>query len=246
MAPTRIHRRIGRLAALLMASVAAGCISPDAIAPTLAHQRTGVTALAASYHHDLRLLRELIENTLAQRRALLTGQLHRELIVRGYIVAGPAADVDAFARDRADPAAESTLVRAVRDGRMTTEQAEAYLRDYVLAMRLSDGRDLRRQMLAELEPLKVHDAAAEDALKALQDHVDVTAALLNELQLTTSALEMFAASETGDVPPARSDIESLLRQTLLIQIEDDERREHAAAALAAAMDVLDTLSGDAP
>jgi hypothetical protein len=247
MTPTQSHRRLGLVATALLAVFGAvGCMRPDAIAPTLDHQRVGVAALTESYGHDLQLLRELVEHILAQRRVLLAGELHREFVRSGYIVAGPAADVDAFVRDCADAKAETTLVHAVRDGRMTKQQAQDFLLDYALAMRLSDSRGLRLHMLAELEPLQAHDAAASDTLHALQHHVETTASLLHELHASNSVLQTFASAVPTVTAPARSDIEVLLRRTVLTQIEDDERRERAAAALIAAMDLLDTFSGDAP
>lgn len=214
-----------------MAIVAGGCVGPDAARDVAGAQQRTITALSQRYAGDLTLLGDLLERALAARRVMILGGLHREMLTRGYITGNLDADADRLGRDLADASAASAIVDEVRLGRMTPARAEAFIVDYSLSLRMSDGGVSRDAMLARMGAVASHDAGAAALREAYAAHVAGVARLLEDADANARAIADFAAFERDGGGYAERTILGLWEHAVVGEMDDPARREAATRLL---------------
>ncbi|MBL0927984.1 MAG: hypothetical protein IBJ11_10095 [Phycisphaerales bacterium] len=204
-----------------------GCAPPPAaIAPVVASQKQAVAVLAESAALDHALLRTQAEHALGVQRTILAGRVHRDLLARGLLTPDGRPDADALERDLADPAQAGALPREIREGRMTREQARAWLADYALALRMADPAETRARLLGRLADVQRFDASARSLLAAFDRRAEETRRLFAELDNSGRALADFAAFRP-DGPATARRAASLLAAELAARIDDPSRRAAA-------------------
>ena len=214
-----------------MAIIAGGCVGPDAARDVAGAQQRTITALSQRYAGDLALLGDLLERALAARRVIILGGLHREILARGYITADFGADTGRLGSDLADASAASAIVDEVRLGRMTHAQAEAFILDYSLSLRMSDGGASRDAMLARMDAVASHDAGAAALREALAAHVAGVARLLEDADANARAIAEFAAFERDGGGYVERTILGLWERAVVSEMDDPARREAATRLL---------------
>lgn len=212
----------------------AGCVQPRALKPTLDQHRDVIQRLAGAHVRDIALLSAHVDAAIEQRRTLLMGNIHRELLRRGYISPTGEPDTSAFDRDLSDASVNSTLTHDVRIGRLSAEDAHAWLGDYALAIRMSTDDDARNVLLARLSAIETLDHDAEALHTALQAHARDVATLWSELDADTSAMERFATFEPSPTGAARQSLAELWRTFITSTTSD-------SGLIDAAIRLFDTL-----
>lgn len=229
--PARTNRpRQGRtlshaipLFALFILPLVPACTPPAAIGPVVQANHEATEALSRSVATDQALLRQSLAALLEIRRTTIAGRVHRGFIEAGLLT--PALEPDHTALDASlahQGPPSSALVAEVRFGRLTPDQAHAFLDDYAIALRLSDPHPVTGPMLARFAPLAEHDRAARAMLEALDAHAREKAALLEELDANTAALLAYAEQDAMDPLGSRA-----LWQRITREIDDPALRDAA-------------------
>lgn len=213
------------LSVALLPLALTACAPPAALRPTLAVQRDAIARVAEAIDADYALLADQARANLATYQRLLLGAAHRELIERGHLTPALEPDTEAFDNDLANPEAQTTLLNEVRLGRLSRENAHAFLHDYALAMRMRrEGTPLRDAMLTRLRPLE--DAEQRGALvtAAIHNRRDAVLNLLGEAAqvnhtLTDNADRALLQPDPRSLlnvtnPQEQSPAQTLLRQLL--------------------------------
>lgn len=224
------HARLP-LIGLSLCLTPAGCIAPPEAAIVSARQQDALARISHAWATDHALLDRHVRASLSARRTILLGGLHREVLARGYISPSGEPSRTAFEADLASGEPPSALSREVREGRLTLDQAVAYLNDYALTMRLSKPVPARDAMLARLEPVRIFDADARSLLAALEMRRGEVARLLADAE--DSRLALHRTVTQSPLPDPRSVLADRNAWVLLIEraISDPERRRGAIELL---------------
>lgn len=239
----QILRRSGapRILAAGMVIALTGCAAPSTVGGVASAQHKTISDLAISYAADLALLRDLVDRTLRERRVLLLGSLHREMLTRGYISPALEPSPDRFAGDLNDASQHAALIDEVRTGRMGAADAAAFLHDYALSLRMNDAGATRNALLARLSPVIVHDRGARSIRDAMDDRAEAIAALLADAEANAAAVAEFASLGVGAPSVTETTIRALWRRTVLEHIDEPDRRDAASRLLDR---ILDHATGD--
>lgn len=171
----------------------AACTAPPALAPVVANQGALQARLAGSYAVDLGLLRSLASSNLAAQRAILVGDIEREIIRTDWIDYSKGTfSAPKFAADLATPDKINAVLEDVRAGRLGEDRAMTWLSDYAGVERLSDPRGRRAAMIASLGRVVTFDRASSDLLGAIDAHSARVGKLFGELGLDNAAIAGFA------------------------------------------------------
>ena len=233
-------RRHGMRAAICALSAGVvcvgGCVESGAAREVAGAQQQTITALASAYAADLALLNDLLGRVLAAQRVILLGELHREMLSRGYLTVEFEADLDRLRDDLGDASVANALVNEVRVGRMSAAQAEVFLVDYALSVRMSDGGRARDTMLARLAVVSDHDASSTALMGALSAHADDVGGLLEDADANARAIGEFAAFERDAGAYSEQTIRAIWDRAVLSGVDD-------AAERAAAERLIDRVLG---
>lgn len=224
-------RLISLLTAPLMGFLSACAPPPSAIGPTLQAQTFATARMAGACAQDHALLRAQTASLLAIHRTVVTGELHRSLLRRGYLTPTGEPDVAVLDSDLAAPGAASPLVREIRAGAFTRDRAAAWLSDYSLALRMTDAGPTRHALLAQLSPMREFEAAAEWLLGALDQRTLDLNRLFADLGASSQALAAYSAFAPS--PDASETLRSSLSALITSHITDPERRAAALELLTA-------------
>lgn len=171
----------------------AGCVPAGEIGPVLGVQREAIARIRRAYEQDLSLLADQAVTLSQARRTLVMGRVHRELIARGYITPELTPDPGAFERDLGDASIEGVLVREVRDGRLSRRDAEDFIHDFALALRMTrEGGRVRGEMLSRLSPIQSLDRDRAAADRALDERRRSVMLLLDEAAGVNASLDEYS------------------------------------------------------
>ncbi len=223
---------LGALPALV--SVLGCAPAPRALNPVLANQALVTQRLALAQSQDGAMLRGAAVALLDIRASILLGETHRDLLRRGYLTPLLEPDPGALDRDLADPNSDSPLVREIRDGALTRDQAADWLNDYALSLRMSDGQAVQRALLSRRAQIRDFQAASAALLHALDARISGTQSLLADLNASNQALSHYAAFVPAVQPPAAEGLRESLGALIAAHIDDPDRR-------ALALELLDTM-----
>lgn len=176
-----------RIPLTLLALLAAGCAAPPQAQRAAQIESDAVARLAAASAADSAALRASVAALLDIRRASIA---HDAEISIAALLLSPAGDPDPAALDD-DLALEeprTALAQSVRAGLLTAREARAWLHDYALAARMTATPEPRAVLLAQLAPLRAHDAAADALLAALDARAAATNSLAADAAATAATL----------------------------------------------------------
>jgi hypothetical protein len=223
------------LAALPGLICVVGCApAPRALNPVLANQALITQRLALAQSQDGAMLRAVTVALLDIRASILLGEAHRDLLRRGYLTPLLEPDAGALDRDLADPNSDSPLVREIRDGALTRDQAADWLNDYALSLRMSDGQAVQRALLSRRAQIRDFQAASGALLQALDARLGGTQSLLADLHASNEALGHYAAFVPTFQTPVAEGLRESLSALIAAHIDDPGHR-------ALALELLDTL-----
>lgn len=208
-----------------------GCAPNTMVREVAADQARTIAAIDAAWNRDLVLLGDLLDASLAWRRTMLLGEAHRGLLSAGYITPGLEVDAARFDADLGDASTNNALLEEVRTGRLSADEARAFLRDYALVLRMSDGDARRNELLARLAPIVRHDEAAHALRASLARHAARANELLADARAGGEAVSRFADMDAGMDAFSRGMIREVWAQQVLGEIDDTARREAAARLL---------------
>ena len=230
-----MRRNLLRALVLPAISAVGACApAPHTLRPVLDAAALATQRLAVVQAQDASMLRSATLALIDTRRITLRGQVHRSLLQRGYLTPLLEPDAAALDADLAEPNAGGPLVRDIRAGRMTRDQAVAWLSDYALALRMTDGDPVRATLLARLSLIHDFEADAAALIEALDARSAHTRALLTDLDASGEALAHYAAFAPSPSAPATESLRAALATLLGAAIRDPERR-------AAALELLDSI-----
>lgn len=181
-------------AALALPLVLAGCLSPSAAEPVAQSTLRHALAVQSAHAQDLLALRAATVTLLAIQRERLLTDLHIEFIAR-WTTDGAEPDPESLDTALADPDDNGALVADIRHGRLSRDDAAALIADFCVAEALSNFREARRALLAQLGPIVRHDADASAVLAALDARAAQAASLHNELLADAGAITLYTQAE---------------------------------------------------
>lgn len=226
--------------ALALAMCIPACAPPpQTIGPTVQAQQQAIEAIAHAYADDLVLSDAMLRALLDIQRTVLLGRLHRELIIHDYITTADEPNHEALEADlhRADP--PTALAREVTTGRMSPEEAHAWLDAYA---RTNDAT-ARRELLARLEPTR-NRVRAEQAIFAAKSARNASMlAIFDSAQNASQALARYAGtSGPTPQPPTRDTVRRAFEVIISDHIDDPDKRAAAWELIEAILDLGNTIS----
>lgn len=216
-----------------------GCISPSAAKPVAARNADAVDRLSRATRADSAAFRAAVVSNLAAQREALLGQHARALIVAGYVTPeGPG--VETFRASLPNSQLNDPLVREVREGRLSPDEAVAWLRDYCALLPVSRSRALRAEMFSGFAAVREFDAARDALLAAMDSRSADVAALFAEAGAGADALRGFASASYPVQDFARSSAVDVWNDQVV------DRLSNKPGSARAARDLLRTVVGPDP
>ena len=228
--PSRPRPARALAAALALPLALAGCLSPSAAEPVAQSTLRHALAVQSAHTHDLLALRAATVTLLAIQRERLLTDLHIEFVAR-WTTAGAEPDLEALDTALADPNDSAALVSDIRLGRLSRDDAAALIADFCVAEALSNARDARRELLAQLGPIVRHDADASALLTALDARAAQSASLHSELLADAGAITLYTQSEPALDDLSRAAAIELWTLTVTNSLNDPAQRDAAQRLL---------------
>ena len=220
-------------------SIPACAPPPQSIGPTVQAQQQAIEAIAHAYADDLVMSEAMLRALLDIQRTILLGRLHRELIIHDYLTANNEPNHAALIEDINSDDPPTALSREVDDGRMSPEEAHAWLDAYA---RTNDATT-RRELLERLEPTR-NSARAEQAIFAAKWSRNASILMLfDSAQNASQALAHYAGtSGTPTRSPTRDTVRRAFEVIISDHIDDPDRRAAAWELIEAILDLANTSS----
>lgn len=218
-----------------LALAPAGCVAPAAKDRVAEVQLDAVMRLSESYAQDLAALRAAV-SAIARIDAESRRSKIEQAILSVYITPTGGADLaalNAALEAPAQAAPTDALTAEARAGRLTPDDARAWLTDYALAWKMRDGADARRRLLGRLSPVRELDAAHADLLASLDAHTNTVARIFADAAASAEALTRARALEREFFHPGADTLARLWRQRVLARVSNPDSRR-----------LLETLLGD--
>ncbi len=236
--PMRITHALALLAGAAGGMIPA-CASHDALAPIAVQHAATLEALHAHTEASRVLLERHVDSAIEIRRIALTGRIHRELLRLGLMTPDSEPVLGKLEELTGDAATSAALVEEIRTGRMTLEQAQAWLTDYALTCKMSEGTNAKRTLLAQLSPIETFETGAQSLRKAVTTHGESISVLIAELRADAQTIDIYA--NQGALPTTwnRARTRELIEQHILMRIENIDRRNAAAELLDLLLTPLD-------
>ncbi|RMH27953.1 MAG: hypothetical protein D6693_04270 [Planctomycetota bacterium] len=212
----------------------AGCVSPDIKDRVARAQTDAIARLGSAYAEDLAALRAAVDALARVDAAARRADIEAGIVSR-YITPDGRADTGALDAALAQPASEpapDALAAEVRAGAMTPEAARAWLGDYALAWRMSDGAGTRSRLLDALTPVRDLVAARESLLAELDRRAAAVARLFADALASADALARARALEREITGPASARLAEVWRDRVLARVADPDSRRLLETILA--------------
>lgn len=223
-----------------IAIMLSGCTLPQQTSAVVANNANAAGRVAISYTQDAALLRDLLASQLASQRTMKHGDIHREIIVSGYINAStnaPAPDI--LTRDIANPQVTTSLVREVRLGRISADQAQRWLADYAASYSLSDSRAHQDSMVDSFGDMIEFNDAADTLLSQFDAHMSEVNTMLGEVSQGNQAIiDFLSRQNTYDWRAIGSATAPVVTDALFAHVSDPVKRQAATDLLAAILKPL--------
>lgn len=222
------RNRMNAMALLTIAGAGAGgCVGAHEKAPVARHQQEATMRLAEIYAQDLAALNRLA-HALFQIHEQSARVAIEASILNRYVLGDGEADVEALRRAAAAPSSPDgdadPLLSEVRKGRMTIDEAAAWLEDFALAWRLHAGVETRTALLAQLKPIEAIEAARADLAASLDQRSTSMARLAADALASGTVLTQARALEREFMDPSKAALERFWRDTVLADVRDPESR----------------------
>jgi hypothetical protein len=230
-------------AGLIALSQLGGCAQPSQSKELATANSELVAQVTVAYTQQQGVTGTMIQTLGDQYVAQVTGNAIRQPVAYDWVdpttwKVNAAAFTKSVQDAKVDPQ-QVYLVGEVRAGRMSQEQALAWLRDYATVQALSPerGNTVMNAMCAQLFQVQQAQAAREQALAAHTHRTAVTINALGELDQTAKAWVTWANKQPSLVTePTNPAVYKPWVSLLSSQIKDPKQR----AALEAAMATLDS------